>query len=158
MAVLVECEAEVADVVRTVCRQGLTAQHDVLDGLALIGTGGAIENTGKIAGGGAARRKGTMAVHRKECAQGFQSFITGPVMDPEQAILAPGSEFPGRRNIGRDHQLLDETMAVQAVSENDVADVAPAVETDLAFSPLDLEGASPIPPASSLPAYPVISR
>ena len=36
-------------------------------------------------------------------------------------------------------------MAVEAMSENDVADATLAVESDLAFSPIDLEGAA-LPP------------
>ena len=50
MAVLVECETKVADVVRTVCRQGLTTQHDVLDRLAFTGIGRTIKDTRKVTG------------------------------------------------------------------------------------------------------------
>ena len=62
MAVLIECEAEVADVARTVCRQGLTTQHDVFDDLTFFTTGGAVKNTGEITRGGAACLKGTVVV------------------------------------------------------------------------------------------------
>ena len=109
-----EREAEVADVRRVVLRLRLGAQHHLVDHLALRQVLGLVENAHEVA------RLQHLALGELDAdgleggAQGFELFERGLVVDAVDHRFVRGFERLGGGDVGEDHELLDQLVAVEA--------------------------------------------
>ena len=78
-------------------------------------------------------------------AQRFELRRVGPVVDAVHAGHVLGLERAGRGDIRRDHQLLDQAVAVEAAREADVRHRAVVRERDNAFRQVEIESAAALP-------------
>ena len=99
-----------ADVLGAVDRLRLAAQHEAGSHLAHVVLGQGLQQTGEVAGllGGPAPRHAQML---QELRQRFEPGRVGLVVHAVEAGLCGVGELAGRRDVGRDHELLDQHVA-----------------------------------------------
>ena len=143
-----EAEPKVADVAGAVGRLRLGAQDHQAGDPDISGVFEQGEEPVEgIGTDGAASRQGEPAAAEK-FAQRFELRRVGPVVDAVHAGHALGFERAGRGDIRRDHQLLDQAVAVEAAREADVRHRTVVRERDNAFRQVEIER------AAALPRYP----
>ena len=140
MGIAAQVEAEMAVVLRGVFGLGLAAQHDLIDELLGVAALHPVENEVEAAPAGALRLLGKRDVERRqELAQRVELLQRRLVMDAVDERRVRPLQRLGGRDIGEDHELLDQPMRVEPRRRDHPVDGVVGLEHDLALGQIEIE-------------------
>ncbi len=113
MGVARQGEAEMADVVGAVGRLALAAQHHLVDQRRLLRAGDALQHAVEVARVQLVARRQADAHAVQDGAQRFELLLRGRRVDAVHAGAVQPLQLLGRGDVGEDHELLDQPVAVE---------------------------------------------
>ena len=139
VCIAAQVQAEVAIVLRGVFRLRLRAQHDLVDQLLVLGAFHARKDLVEVA----RAQRLTLGQRDVECGKKFaQRLELLRRRLVVHAIDQRGSralQRLGRRDVGEDHELLDQPVRIEARRNHDAIDRAVWFEQDLALGQIEIE-------------------